>query len=74
MDTAYKIYAEVIRKRLEIEAEEKKMLLESQTGFTKGRSTMDNIFVLNNLVQREQGKEGKEQENLCVVCRFKSCF
>lgn len=48
--TVYKIYAEVLRRRLEEEVEEKKLIPESQTGFRKGRGTMDNIFVLNHVV------------------------
>lgn len=58
--SAYKLYTEIIRNRLENEMKEKEMLPESQTGFKKGRSTLDNIFVLNHIIQREkkQGKEG----------------
>lgn len=54
--TAYKIYAEVLRRRLEEEVEEKKLIPESQAGFRKGRGTMD-IFVLNHVVQREREEE-----------------
>lgn len=55
--SAYKIYAEILRNRLEREVEEKKLLPESQAGFRKGHSTMDNIYVLNHIVQRKKGKE-----------------
>lgn len=41
--TAYKIYAEKIRMRLEIEVEEKGIISESQAGFRKGKSTLDNM-------------------------------
>lgn len=57
---AYKIYAEIIRGRLEEEVE-RKMLSESQAGFRKGRSTIDNIFVLDHLIQGEKQKKGKEK-------------
>lgn len=66
--TAYKIYAEIIRQRLNEEVEGKRMLPESQTGFQKGRSTIDNIFILNHLIQRVKGREGKkEKERLYAV-------
>lgn len=52
MCTAYKIYTEILRNRLEKIVEEKDLLPESQTEFRKGRGTMDNIFILNHIVQR----------------------
>lgn len=55
--TAYKIYAEILKGRLEVEAEERKLIPESQAGFRKGRGTMDNILILNHIVQRERCKE-----------------
>lgn len=58
--SAYKVYAEILRKKLEKEVEEKGLLPESQAGFRKGRSTMDNIFIFNHIVQREREK-GKEE-------------
>lgn len=51
--TAYKIYAEIMRGRLEKEVERIKLLPESQCGFRKGRGTIDNIFVMSHLIQRE---------------------
>lgn len=48
MATAYKIYTEIIRKRLVVEIEEKKILPDGQAGFRKGRSTIDNIYILNH--------------------------
>jgi len=36
------------------------MLPESQAGFRKERFTMDNIYVLNYIIQREKEK-GKEE-------------
>jgi len=57
--TAYKIYAEVLRNRLEKEAEEKNKVPESQAGFRKGRSTIDNIMILHHIMQREKRKGRK---------------
>lgn len=45
--SAYKIYAEMIRRKLQEETERLEVLPESQGGFRKGTGTMDNIFVLN---------------------------
>lgn len=52
--TAYKIYAELLRQRLEEEIERKELLPESQRGFRKGRGVLDNVFVLSHMVQREK--------------------
>jgi len=48
--TAYKIYTELIRKRLEREVERRKGIPEIQMGFRRGRSTVNNVFILNHLV------------------------
>lgn len=55
--TAYKVYAEVLRMRLEKVIEEKNLVPESQTGFRKGKSAIDNIFVLNH--RKKRSKETK---------------
>ena len=52
LSTTYKLYTEVLRNRLEKEVEEKNLLPEGQAGFRKSRSTMDNIFILNHIVQK----------------------
>jgi len=57
--TAYKIYTEII-KRLKEEIENKNMLPESQAGFRKGKSILDNIFILNHLVQRGENMDKRE--------------
>jgi len=49
---AYKINAKIIRYRLEKEVKTKDMIPESQTGFGRGRSTTDNIFILTHLKQK----------------------
>ena len=58
--SAYKIYATVLRGSLEEESMELKALPESQGGFREGRGTMENIFILNHVVQREKLKEDKK--------------
>lgn len=55
--SAYKVYAGILRNRLEREVEGKGMLAESQTEFRKGKSTLDNVFVLNHITQREKKKK-----------------
>ncbi|XP_071580229.1 uncharacterized protein [Temnothorax nylanderi] len=72
--TAYKVYAEVIRSRLEKEAEEKGMIPESQAGFRKGRSTIDNIFVLNHLIQKGRRRGGKAEKVYAIFADLKAAF
>ena len=58
LNTSYKIYAMVLADRLKEEAE--KILPESQAGFRKGRSTIDNIFTLHWIIEKElRKKSGK---------------
>jgi len=52
--SAYKVYAEILRNRLETEVERMDLIPESQTGFRRGRSILDNIFILNHVMQREK--------------------
>jgi len=66
--SAYKIYAELIRKRIEEQAERKGCLPDTQFGFRKKKSTMDNIFILSHLVQR--GKSTEEMEKNKKVYAF----
>lgn len=48
------------------------LLPESQEGFRRGRGTMDNIFVLNHIVQREGNKE--ERKVYAMFMDFKAEF
>lgn len=70
--SAYKIYAEMIRRKLEEETERLEVLPESQGGFTKGRGTMGNIFVLNHIVQREKIK--REKKVFALFVDLKAAF
>jgi hypothetical protein len=59
MATLYKVYLMVVAKRIEIECEEKKVIPQNQTGFRKGMGTMDNIYVINYLINRQLGRRKK---------------
>ena len=52
LSSGYKLYTEMIFGRLQKEVDEKKLLPEGQAGFRKGRSTTDNIYILNHIVQK----------------------
>lgn len=54
MDSAYKIYANILNERLMVEVDNK--LEEGQFGFRKGRGVMDAVYVLNHITDREVGK------------------
>lgn len=71
---AYKIYAEILRNRLEEETERLGLLPENQAGFRKGRATIDNVFVLNHIVQREKMKESKERRIYALFVDLKAAF
>lgn len=70
--TAYQIYAEILRSRLKEEIERRKLLPDSQGGFRKGRGTIDNIFILNHIIQRE--KRNKEKKVYAMFMDFKAAF
>ena len=57
LSTAYKLYSEVLRRWLIKEMEEKKLLPEGQAGFRKGRSTLDNIYIVNHVSQKAKIKK-----------------
>ena len=60
LSTAYKLYTEVIRRRLEKQVEEKGLLPEGQAGFRIGRITIDNIYILNHIVQKAKIDKKKD--------------
>ncbi|XP_018376755.1 PREDICTED: golgin subfamily A member 6-like protein 22 [Trachymyrmex cornetzi] len=55
--TAYKWYAEILRTKLEKEVKRNNVIPETQTGFRKGRSTMDNTYIYT------ESSDSKEQVN-----------
>ena len=72
MPVGYKIYAEVLRRRLEEQLEEKGSIPYNQTGFRKGMGTIDNTYTLNYLVNRNLGmKKGKL---IALFVDFKAAF
>jgi len=60
MDTGYKIYAEILRKRLEKEMEEKELMGETQTGYRKGKETLEAIYIVKTAMEEEVKKEKGE--------------
>lgn len=60
LNTAYKIYAMIIEERLKQEIEKGKILPDTQAGFRKNRSTMDNIYILNYAIKKEINKKGRK--------------
>ena len=55
MCTAYKVYATILNAKLKAEVGDK--LEEGQFGFRKGRGTMDAVYVVNYVANRELGKK-----------------
>lgn len=58
MPIGYKVYAEILRKRLKKSVERKGGIPQNQAGFRKGMGTLDHIYTLNYLVSRNLGREG----------------
>jgi len=58
MLSLYKIYTAVLAKRLREEKEIKEIIPHNQVNFRKGMGTLDNIYVLNYLINRQLDKKG----------------
>lgn len=61
-----------MQKRLEEEVDKLKLLSESQESFRAGKRTIDNIFVLNHLAQRERKK--KDEKIYAMFVDLKAAF
>jgi len=72
--TAYKIYVEIIRRRLVEEVENNKLLPETQAGFKKGKSTINNIFIMSHLAQRRRNIKGKERKIYAFLADLRAVF
>ncbi|XP_044595842.1 uncharacterized protein LOC123272891 [Cotesia glomerata] len=70
--TAYKVYVGILEKRLREEVEGKGRLPISQAGFRKKRGTIDNIYALNYLINREIHKE--KGKLVVLFVDFKAAF
>ena len=57
MDSGYKLYAEILRERLEKELEERGKLDDTQYGFRKGRGSIDAVYVVKKGIKEEIQKE-----------------
>lgn len=59
ISTLYKVYIEVLAERLREEVKGKGILPENQTGFRKGLGTINNIYVINYLANRQLIMKGR---------------
>ena len=57
MEMGYKIYAEILRNRLDEQLEKKEKLDDMQFGFRKGRGTMNAVYTLKKTIGGEIAKE-----------------
>lgn len=72
--SAYKIYTEILRNRLEVEVKKKEIIPVSQAGFRKEKFTLDNIFVLNHIIQRKRVDKKESQKIYAIFIDLKSVF
>lgn len=54
--------------------ERKGLIPESQAGFRKEKSTLDNIYVLNHITQRERGNKEGSQKVYTLFIDLKAVF
>ena len=66
MDSGYKIYAEILRERLEKEVEEGGKLDDAQFGFRKGRGTIDEVYVVKGLRRKFKKTKEKSEQRLWI--------
>jgi len=69
-------YAEILRIKLEEEVGKKNIIPEMQTEklVKKNWSTMDNIFVLNHLIQKNKQTEVRERKIYALFADLKTAF
>lgn len=58
MPSIYKIYAKILAERLREYMEGKGMIPQNQAGFRRGMGTIDNVYTLNYLINRNVGRKG----------------
>jgi len=57
MSSIYKIYTTILAERLKEEVERRGIIPSNQIGFRKGMGTIDRIYTLNYIVNKQLGKE-----------------
>lgn len=57
MSSLYKVYATALADRLKEDVEENEILPGNQAGFRKGMGTIDQIYALNYLINRQLGRD-----------------
>lgn len=72
MNTVAKIFCSLLLRRLEHFVDENNILSESQSGFRKGYSVIDNVFVLSNIVNIKLSHPGNKI--YCFFIDLKSAF
>lgn len=68
LNAAYKIYSKIITERLKPISEA--IIMEEQAGFRKGRSCIDNIFVLQQIIEKH--KEFNRETHLTFIDYIKA--
>lgn len=71
LNSIYKIWANVLLARMEKAADKQNLLPDTQAGFRKGRSTIDNVYILNHCVQKYLSKSKKL---FALFIDFKAAF
>lgn len=56
LETAYKVYAAILNKRIKEQIEEQRILSDTRAGFRRGMGINDNVYVLQHVVERELNK------------------
>lgn len=72
MNAAAKIFTGLLLQRLENFVMENDLLGQYQTGFRRGYSTIDNLFVLVNIIKMKLAK--KRQKIFAFFVDFKAAF
>lgn len=60
MPTLYRIYTIMLTERLKRETKEKRIIPENQAGFRRGMGTIDNIYVLSYILNRQVERKGEK--------------
>ena len=66
---AYKVYAGILNERLKNDLIEKEILPDTKAGFRKNRCTIDNVYIIQHIIEREVEK--KVGEGVCLLYRSK---